>query len=44
MGAYVIKKILIVLGAALLLAAIAFVDYGVKTQCPDVAIYVKCYE
>jgi len=29
----VIKKILVGIGAAILLAAIAFVDYGVKTLC-----------
>lgn len=39
-----IKKILTVLGACALLGVISFVDYGVKTQCPDVAIYVKCFD
>jgi hypothetical protein len=39
-----LKKILTALGVVLLLGAVAFVDYGVKTQCPDVAIYVKCYD
>lgn len=38
----ILKKILTALGFVVLLAVVAFVDCGVKTQCPDVAVYVKC--
>lgn len=38
----ILRRILIIAGFIALLAVIAFVDYGVKTQCPDVAVYVKC--
>lgn len=39
-----LRRFLIVAGFISLLALIAFVDYGVNTQCPDVAVYVKCYD
>ncbi len=37
-------KALAALGALALFAFIIFVDYGLETQCPDVAVYVKCYD
>ena len=41
-----IKKIINIIGCIILFAAISFVGYGLKTQCPDVAdnVYVKCYD
>lgn len=38
-----LNKIMGALVIIALIGAIAFVDYGVKTQCPDVAVYVKCF-
>jgi hypothetical protein len=37
-----LNKIITVLGFIALLGTVAFVGYGVKTQCPNVAVYVKC--
>lgn len=41
-----LKKILAVLCALAIFGVIALVDYGVKTQCPNVAdnVYVKCFD
>jgi hypothetical protein len=38
------KMAVSVLAAVLLLLFLSFVAYGLKTQCPGVIVYVKCYE
>jgi hypothetical protein len=36
------KKALNITSVLLALAAIVFVIYGVRTNCPDVSIYIYC--
>ena len=37
-------KALAAIGALILFGFISLVDYGIETQCPNVAVYVKCYD
>lgn len=38
----ILNKFLTISGILIVVGAIAFVDYGLDTQCPDVAVYVYC--
>ncbi len=41
-----VKKLTFVeiLAITLVVGVVAFVTYGLRTQCPDVAIYVYCHK